>query len=227
MMNPLVLVVEDDPKICDLIKYNLERAGFATVIAPNGEEGLRLLAESHPDAILLDIMLPGHSGFEVLRQIRSEPVTQDLPVVLLTARSTETDKLLGFEQGADDYITKPFSPRELIARLRALLRRAQSITGATSIATGDLAIDLLAHEAVWKGAKLLLTRKEFDLLAFFAQTPGRVHSRDELLRKVWGYDYVGETRTIDVHIRRLRTKLGEGARMIDTVTGVGYKFVSP
>jgi len=225
-VNPLILIVEDETKIRDLIKYNLERAGFCTVGAVDGERGLALLHESHPDAVVLDIMLPGQSGLEVLRQIRGEPTTLDLPVLLLTARSTETDKLLGFEQGADDYLTKPFSPRELVARIRALLRRSQPISTAASVSVAELTIDLLAHEATYGGVKLVLTRKEFDLLSFLAQTPGRVHSRDELLRKVWGYDYVGETRTVDVHIRRLRTKLGDGARLIETLMGVGYRFAS-
>jgi len=225
-VNPLVLVVEDDTKIRDLIKYNLERDGLRAAVAADGETGLTQVVDLRPDAVVLDIMLPGRTGFEVLRQIRSEPATQDIPVLLLTARSTETDKLLGFELGADDYLTKPFSPRELVARVRALLRRTRTVPTTASISAGDLVIDPLAHEATYKNKKLLLTRKEFELLCFLAQTPGRVHSRDELLRKVWGYDYLGETRTVDVHIRRLRSKLGPGARMIDTVTGIGYKFVS-
>jgi DNA-binding response OmpR family regulator len=224
--SPLILVVEDEARIRDLIKYNLERAGFRTTVAPDGEAGLEKVFASRPDAVVLDIMLPGQSGIEVLRQIRGELTTHDLPVLLLTARSTETDKLLGFEQGADDYLTKPFSPRELVARLRALLRRSQTPSSSAGITIGGLTIDLLAHEATYAGRELSLTRKEFDLLWFLAQTPGRVHSRDEILRKVWGYDFVGESRTVDVHIRRLRTKLGDGARLIDTVTGVGYKLVS-
>jgi DNA-binding response OmpR family regulator len=226
LTSPLILVVEDETRIRDLIKYNLERAGFRAVASPDGETALDDIFTSRPDAVVLDIMLPGQSGIEVLRRIRSEPATQDLPVLLLTARSTETDKLLGFEQGADDYLTKPFSPRELVARVRALLRRSLPGTGPASIAIGSLSIDLLAHEATYAGKGVPLTRKEFDLLYFMAQTPGRVHSRDELLRKVWGYDFIGETRTVDVHIRRLRTKLREGAHLIETVTGVGYKLVS-
>ncbi len=225
-MNPLILIVEDETRIRDLIKYNLERAGFRTLAAADGETGLELVFASRPDAVVLDIMLPGQSGIEVLRQIRGEPTTQDLPILLLTARSTETDKLLGFEQGADDYLTKPFSPRELVARIRALLRRTHTSPSAAGTTVGDLTIDLLAHEAVYANRRLTLTRKEFDLLCFLAQTPGRVHSREELLRKVWGYDFVGETRTVDVHIRRLRTKLGAGASLIETVTGVGYKFAA-
>jgi DNA-binding response OmpR family regulator len=225
MTNPLILVVEDDARIRDLIKYNLERAGFRATMAIDGESGLEQVFASRPDAVVLDIMLPGQSGIEVLRQLRSEPTTESIPVLLLTARSTETDKLLGFEQGADDYLTKPFSPRELVARVRALLRRSLSPSAPAGITIGSLAIDLLAHEVTYDGREISLTRKEFDLLCFLAQSPGRVHSRDELLRKVWGYDFVGETRTVDVHVRRLRTKLGAGAHLIDTVTGVGYKLV--
>jgi len=225
-MSALILIVEDEAKIRNLIKYNLERAGFRTTVAEDGETGLLRVQESNPDLVLLDVMLPGQSGIEVLRQIRAEPTTQDLPVLLLTARSTETDKLLGFEQGADDYLTKPFSPRELVARIRALLRRSQAAPAAPCTTIGELTIDLLAREAAYADEKLVLTRKEFELLSFLAQNPGRVHSRDELLRKVWGYDYIGETRTVDVHVRRLRTKLGDGAHLIVTVTGVGYRFAA-
>jgi len=159
--------------------------------------------------------------------VRSEPSTRDLPVLVLTARSAEMDKLLGFEHGADDYLTKPFSPRELVARLRALLRRAHPDRAAGVIVVGSLRVDPMAREATHGGKALVLTPREFDLLAFLASRPGRVFSREELLRKVWGYDFIGETRTVDVHVRRLRVKLGEKKRLIETVTGSGYKFVTP
>jgi DNA-binding response OmpR family regulator len=164
---------------------------------------------------------------EVLRELRGEPATRDLPVLVLSARSAEMDKLEGFEHGADDYLTKPFSPRELVARVKALLRRAQPGKGEGVIQLGGLRIDPLSREAAFRGATLVLTPREFELLAFLAHRPGRVFSREELLRKVWGYDYVGETRTVDVHVRRLRLKLGAGARLIQTVTGAGYKMVAP
>jgi DNA-binding response OmpR family regulator len=223
-MSELIQVIEDEQKIRDLIQYNLEREGFRVAASADGESGLDCLAAARPDALVLDLMLPGISGLEVLREIRKGPETRELPVLLLTARSSEMDKLLGFEYGADDYLTKPFSPRELIARLRALLRRSRTGGAEGIIEVGEIRIDLPAHEAVYRGEKLNLTRREFELLAFMVRHPGRVHSREELLRKVWGYDYIGETRTVDVHIRRLRTKLGEEGNPILTVTGVGYKL---
>ena len=226
-MSELVMVIEDEAEIRELVRYNLERAGFRVNAIGDGETGLERLFESRPDALVLDLMLPGRSGLEVLREVRDEPATRDLPVLVLTARSAEMDKLLGFEHGADDYLTKPFSPRELVARVRALLRRTQPGHGTGVIEAGGLRIDTLAREAGFRGRALTLTPREFDLLAFLASRPGRVFSRDELLRKVWGYDYQGETRTVDVHVRRLRMKLGERHRLIHTVTGAGYKLVPP
>jgi len=220
------MVVEDEKEIRDLIRYNLEREGFRVNAFADGEEGLRRIFASRPDALVLDLMLPGRNGLEILREVRDEPATRDLPVVVLTARSAEMDKLLGFEHGADDYLTKPFSPRELVARLKALLRRAQPSRAEGTFEAGGLKVDTLAREASFHGRKLTLTPREFDLLAFLAHRPGRVMSREELLRKVWGYDYLGETRTVDVHVRRLRVKLGETGRAIETVMGAGYKFVT-
>jgi DNA-binding response OmpR family regulator len=226
-VSELVMVIEDEKEIRDLVRYNLERAGFRVALADDGEDGLERIFAARPDAVVLDLMLPGLSGLEVLRELRGEPVTRDLPVVVLTARAAEMDKLLGFEHGADDYLTKPFSPRELVARLQALLRRARPTRAEPVVEVGGLRVDAGAREARFMGRALTLTPREFDLLAFLAQHPGRVLSREELLRKVWGYDYLGETRTVDVHIRRLRLKLGEKHRVIETVTGAGYKFVSP
>ena len=226
-MPDYVLVIEDEKEIRDLLRYNLERAGFRVAAAADGEDGLKQVFASRPDALVLDLMLPGHNGLEILREVRGEPGTADLPVIVLTARAAEMDKLLGFEHGADDYLTKPFSPRELVARLRALMRRAKPGKEAPAIVRGALQIDGESREAVLAGRRLTLTPREFDLLAFLARHAGRVLSREELLRKVWGYDYLGETRTVDVHVRRLRMKLGEAHPFIETVTGSGYKFVAP
>ena len=226
-MSELVMVIEDEKDIRDLVRYNLEKAGYRVAAAGDGEEGLKQLFAARPDALVLDLMLPGASGLEILREVRAEPTTHDLPVLVLTARSAEMDKLLGFEHGADDYLTKPFSPRELVARVKALVRRARPSGMARSIVSGALTVDLDAREARWAEARLDLTPREFDLLAFLARHPGRALSRDELLRKVWGYDYVGETRTVDVHVRRLRAKLGDAHPCIATVLGAGYKFVAP
>src|SRR5262245_40853006 len=224
-MADLVMVIEDEKEIRELVRYNLERAGYRVTAVADGEEGLRRVFASRPDLLVLDLMLPGRNGLEILREVRGEPLTRDLPVLVLTARSAEMDKLLGFEHGADDYLTKPFSPRELLARVQALLRRAQPAPAAPSATSAALTPAVSGREAMSPGRKLTLTPREFDLLAFFVRHPGRVLVRDELLRKVWGYDYVGETRTVDVHVRRLRAKLGDKGRLIQTVTGSGYKFV--
>jgi len=225
-VSELVMVIEDEKEIRDLVRYNLEKAGFRVAAAADGEQGLQQLFAARPDALVLDLMLPGMNGLEIVRELRAEPLTHDLPVLVLTARSAEMDKLLGFEQGADDYLTKPFSPRELVARVKALLRRTKPSGPSRLLEAGPLRVDLEAHEAHCAGAQLDLTPREFDLLAFLARNPGRALSRDELLRKVWGYDYVGETRTVDVHVRRLRAKLGEHHGLISTVLGAGYKLTS-
>ena len=224
-MAGLVMVIEDEKEIRDLVRYNLERAGYKVAAVADGDQGLERLFASRPDALVLDLMLPGRNGLEILREVRSEPTTRDLPVIVLTARAAEMDKLLGFEHGADDYLTKPFSPRELVARVEALLRCARPDRGPGTLEVGQLRVDALSREATYGARKLTLTPREFDLLAFFAHHPGRVLSREELLRKVWGYDYVGETRTVDVHVRRLRAKLGVRTGVIETVTGAGYKLV--
>jgi DNA-binding response OmpR family regulator len=225
-MSDLVMVIEDEKEIRDLLKYNLEKAGFRVAAFADGEEGLEQLFASRPDLVVLDLMLPGRNGLEILREVRGEAATSDLPVIVVTARGAEMDKLLGFEHGADDYLTKPFSPRELVARVQALLRRARPAHAGHALERGVLRIDFDAREVTVAGRKATLTPREFELLAFLARHAGRVVSRDELLRKVWGYDYVGDTRTVDVHVRRLRVKLGEEHPMIETVTGAGYKFAA-
>ncbi len=202
-MPDLVMVIEDEKEIRDLVRYNLERAGYRVSTASDGEAGLRDLFASRPDALVLDLMLPGQSGLEILRELRGEPLTRDIPVIVLTARGAEMDRLLGFEHGADDYLTKPFSVRELIARVKALLRRSKPERGEAVIAAGALSVDPAAREARFHDRRLDLTPREF------------------------GYNYVGETRTVDVHIRRLRQKLGEAEPLIETVTGAGYKLILP
>ena len=226
-MGDLVMVIEDEQGIRDLLRYNLERAGFRVSAFGDGEEGLEHLFQTRHAALVLDLMLPGKNGLDVLREIRGEPSTRDLPVMLLTARAAEIDKLVGFDQGADDYVTKPFSPREVVARIQALLRRAGPGYSQGVVEVGSLRVDALAREAAWRGAPLTLTPREFDLLSYLARNPGRVASRDELLRKVWGYDYTGDPRTVDVHVRRLRVKLDTVDPPIETVKGAGYKLVAP
>jgi len=227
LVSELVMVIEDEKEIRDLLRYNLEKAGYRVAASGDGEQGLKLLFASRPDALVLDLMLPGLNGLEIVREVRAEPLTHDLPVLVLTARSDEMDKLLGFEQGADDYLTKPFSPRELVARVKALLRRSRPAGPGRALEAGPLRVDLEAHVATCAGVRLDLTPREFDLLAFLVRHPGRALSREELLRKVWGYDYVGETRTVDVHVRRLRAKLGDQHGLIETVLGAGYKLSAP
>jgi len=221
-----ILIVDDEREIRELLRYNLERAGYNVIVSSAGEDALARIFATRPDLVLLDLLLPGLNGLEVLREVRAEPATRDLPIVLLTARGAEMDKLLGFERGADDYITKPFSPREVIARVEAVLRRAGSAPGPAALSVGPLALDHARREARLDGNELTLTPREYELLYFLARHPGRVFSRDELLSKVWGYDFRGETRTVDVHVRRLRVKLGPAAAgLIATVTGAGYKLV--
>jgi two-component system alkaline phosphatase synthesis response regulator PhoP len=224
-----IFVVEDEMHICELIKYNLEKNGFDVNVSETGEELLVKLKTGKPDMILLDLMLPGMDGLDVCRKLRSMDETKNIPIIMLTAKGEEFDRVLGLEMGADDYITKPFSVRELVARIKAVLRRSyyepevQNETGTIQIK--DIVIHLNKRE-VYKGTKLLqLTLKEFELLRILAANKGHVLSRDVLLDKIWGYDYCGETRTVDVHIRHLRKLLeDEAENYIETVRGVGYKL---
>jgi two-component system, OmpR family, alkaline phosphatase synthesis response regulator PhoP len=223
-----ILVIDDEENIRELIKFNLENAGFAVKLAVDGQEGLDRLDETI-DLIVLDLMLPVIDGLSVCRQIRSDEKFKRLPIIMLTARSEEIDRILGLEMGADDYLTKPFSPRELIARINAILRRVNvSDQEGTDdekkiIKYGEIELNLQSYEARKAGRLLILTPKEFELLRFLLINMGKVLTRDLLLEKIWGYEYAGDTRTIDVHIRRLRKKIGE--ENINTVRGVGYKFV--
>lgn len=224
MTKPLVLIVEDEAPLVTLLRYNLEKEGFEVGEASDGEEALIRIAERRPDIVLLDLMLPLVSGIEVCRQIRRSPETRTLPVIMLTARGEESDRVRGLDSGADDYIAKPFSLRELTARLRAVIRRAQPTAAAETLQFGGVALDLAAHRVSRGGKPIHLGPTEFRLLRYFMQHPGRVFSREQLLDAVWGHDVYVEPRTVDVHIRRLRKALnGEGeADLVRTVRTAGY-----
>jgi len=220
-----IIIVEDDEDIADSIRYNLERESFRVRIASTGEAALDLILGRPPDLILLDLNLPHMSGFELCRRLRSEPATSRVPILMLTARSSEQDKVLGLNLGADDYITKPFSMRELLARIQAVLRRIKEVQPDRPVYDdGSLVIDPSTFSVKFEGREVRLTRKEFTLLEELARNAGRVMTRETLLDRVWGLNYYGDSRTLDVHIRRLRQKLGS-AEIIETVTGIGYRLI--
>ncbi|HZI88464.1 MAG TPA: response regulator transcription factor [Pyrinomonadaceae bacterium] len=221
-----VLIIEDDPDISESLKYNLEREGLQTVEAATGEQGLiEALNERNPPLlILLDLMLPGMSGIELCRRLRREPLTRRTPIIILTAKGSESDRVAGLDLGADDYITKPFSVRELLARVRAVLRRMDESASKT-YEDDHLMIDFDDIRVICDGRKIKLTNKEFSLLSVLAKSADRVITRQQLLDNVWGYSYYGDARTLDVHIRRLRQKLEDCGNCIETVVGVGYRFV--
>ncbi|HEV2880897.1 MAG TPA: response regulator transcription factor [Pyrinomonadaceae bacterium] len=221
-----ILIIEDDPDIAEGLRYNLEREGMETIITPTGEGGLTaaLDARRAPALIILDLMLPGMSGTELCRRLRREPATRRTPIMMLTARADEADRVAGLDLGADDYITKPFSVKEVMARVRAILRRADE-QSAPGYDDERLTIDFADMRVTCDGAAVKLTRKEFALLEMLSKTGSRVATRQHILDNVWGYEYYGDTRTLDVHIRRLRQKLGLCGNCIETVVGVGYRFV--
>ncbi|HLL16834.1 MAG TPA: response regulator transcription factor [Pyrinomonadaceae bacterium] len=221
-----ILIVEDDPDIAEGLRYNLEREGLEAIIAPTGEQGLAaaLDARRAPALIILDLMLPGMSGTELCRRLRREPATRRTPIMMLTARTGEAERISGLDLGADDYITKPFSVKEVMARVRAILRRTDE-GSAPGYSDARLTIDFADMRVTCDGAPVKLTRKEFALLETLSKTGSRVATRQHILDNVWGYEYYGDTRTLDVHIRRLRQKLGECGNCIETVVGVGYRFV--
>ena len=225
-MNGKILIVDDDRKTADLIRMYLERDGYQALVANDGRQALDLARQRHPDLIVLDLMLPMVDGLDVCRILRAE---SRVPIIMLTARTTEDDKLLGLDLGADDYVTKPFSPREVVARVRAVLRRAGEAQekGPAAAQFGELAVDFVSHTVRLRGAPLRLTPKEFKLLETLVREPGRAFSRLELLERVFGYDYEGFERTVDVHIMNLRKKIERDPAQpayILTVYGVGYKF---
>lgn len=223
-MKPYVLVVEDEMSLVTLIRYNLQDSGFDVAEAHDGEEALLQIQERKPDLIVLDWMLPAVSGIEVCRQVRRKPETRDVPIILLTARSEEHDRIRGLDAGADDYVTKPFSPAELIARVRAVMRRTRPAISEEMLNYADIQMDLAAHRVHRGDAAVHLGPTEFRLLRHFMEHPGRVFSREQLLDSVWGHDVYVEARTVDVHIRRLRKALnGDGGTdLIRTVRSAGY-----
>lgn len=223
-----ILLVEDEQNIRQLVRFNLEKEGFQVLEAEDGLLGLKLAKSEKPDLVLLDLMLPKVDGLEVCRTLKGNPGTAAMPIIMLTAKSDEIDKVIGLELGADDYMTKPFSPRELAARVKAVLRRSQkdaALPGELSV--GRLRFNFSRYEVVMGGRKLELTPKEYELLKMLATNLGKVFSREQLLEKVWGYEYFGDTRTVDVHVRHLRAKMAddpETADALETVRGFGYRL---
>jgi len=223
-MSSRVLIIEDDPSIVEMLRYNLEKAGFDPLVAMDGEEGVMMVEEEAPDLVVLDWMLPLMSGIEVCRRIRRRPESKDLPIIMLTAKGEETDRVRGLESGADDYVVKPFSPSEMMARIRAVLRRAKPSLSEETLEYSGIIMDLAAHRVTRDGDPVKLGPTEYRLLKVFLERPGRVFSREQLLDMAWGRDIHVEPRTVDVHIRRLRKALNEGERMdlLRTVRSAGY-----
>ncbi|MDD5409309.1 MAG: response regulator [Candidatus Omnitrophica bacterium] len=226
-MKEKILIVEDEKDIIKMIEYNLKKEGFKVIDARDGEDALDLALRQYPDLILLDLMLPGIDGLEVCKTLKKDPKTASIPIIMLTAKGQESDKVVGLELGADDYVTKPFSPRELIARIKAVLRRATEKEKLPEVfESGDLRIDFARISVTVKEKAVTITAKEFELLKTLLKAKGRVLSRDYLLDSIWGYDHAMEiqTRTVDVHVRTLRKKLKSAAKMIVTVKNYGYRF---
>ena len=223
---PRVLIVEDEPSIAELISVNLRHNGFAPTWAEDGVAAQRELDAVLPDVVLLDWMLPGQSGLALARKWRSDSRTKAIPILMLTARGDEPDKVAGLDAGADDYITKPFSTQELLARIRAVLRRRAPEQGSESVTIGDLALDAGTHRVSWQGRQLKVGPTEFKLLHYLMKHPERVHSRSQLLDKVWGDHVFIEERTVDVHVKRLRESLGPAASLVETVRGAGYRLTA-
>jgi two-component system alkaline phosphatase synthesis response regulator PhoP len=222
----MIFFVEDDDNIRELVVYTLQTVGFEARGFENGKAFFEALSNQRPQLILLDIMLPDQDGLKVLKKLRSHPTTKDIPIIMVTAKGTEYDKVIGLDSGADDYITKPFGMMELISRIKAVLRRtsARGNQPTQILTVGPITLDTEKYEVTIEGKKLELTHKEFELLRYLMENQGVVLSRDKILEAVWGYDFDGETRTVDVHIRLLRQKLGKWAELIETIRGVGYRI---
>ena len=227
MVIPRVTVIEDEAGIAEVLRYNLEKEGFRVDTRARGDEALEAIRSDPPDLLLLDLMLPGMDGLELTRALKRDPATARLPIVMLTARSDEVDRIVGLELGADDYVSKPFSPREVVLRIKAVLRRRQATEddgGAEVRELGQVRLDVPAHRAWVAGKEITLTATEFRLLKLLMERCGRVQSRSRLLADVWGYAEDVDSRTVDTHVRRLRRKLGPEADRIETVIGVGYRL---
>ena len=225
MKKGTILVIDDEKDLIELLSYNLGKEGYDVIVAHDGQSGLDVVKKHRPDLVVLDIMMPGLDGLQVCQRLRADPRTGRIPIIMLTAKATETDRIVGLELGADDYVTKPFSPREVIARLKAVLRRSsQPAEDRQIIRNGELLIDLTGHEVTFRNGRVPLTATEFRILEFLASRPGRVFTRDEIIDAALGNDNAVFDRTIDVHITAIRRKLGTGADRIETVRGFGYKF---
>ena len=220
----MIFCVEDDGNIRELVVYTLESTGFQARGFEDGSSFLEALALETPELVLLDIMLPGEDGMELLRKLKASKKTKEIPVIMVTAKGAEYDKVKGLDAGADDYVTKPFGMMEMISRIKAVLRRSAPAEESKTLCIGDLALDMSQHIVTVLGKRVQLTLKEYELLRLFMENPGRAYTRDQLLSKIWGSDYIGETRTVDVHIGTLRTKLGSCGDYIETVRGVGYRM---
>jgi DNA-binding response OmpR family regulator len=226
-MKPKILVVDDEPDALEVIAFKLKEAGYSPLTAPDGLRAVELVREERPALVVLDLMLPKMDGLEVCKLLRRDPATAAIPIIMLTARAAEMDRIVGLELGADDYVTKPFSPRELVLRIKKVLARAsQADEPATHLRIGALDIDAGRHLVKVKDQPITLTATEFKLLELLARRRGRVQTRDRLLQDVWGYDNPIDTRTVDTHMRRLREKLGPTAEYLETIRGVGYRFGS-
>lgn len=220
----MIFCVEDDSNIRELVVYTLESTGFQAHGFEDGSSFLEALALETPELVLLDIMLPGEDGIEILKKLKNSSKTKDIPVIMVTAKGSEYDKVVGLDSGADDYVTKPFGMMELISRIKAVLRRSGKQQDKTKLSVGGISLDTKKHEVKVDGEQVVLTLKEFELLEKLMRNQGIVLTRDQLLTEIWGYDFDGETRTVDVHIRTLRQKLGEQGSLVKTVRGVGYRI---
>lgn len=223
-----ILVADDEPDVLALVSLNLQRAGFDVLKAADGEQAIKMSREEDPALVVLDLMMPGLSGLEVAKLLKQSPQTARIPVLMLTAKSDEVDRIVGLEIGADDYVTKPFSPREIVLRVQSILRRMESApSAADELQVGSIQVDRVRHEVRIEGKSLEFTATEFKLLTVLMERCGRLQSREVLLNDVWGYESVIDTRTVDTHIRRLREKLGVAADLVETVRGFGYRMVAP